>query len=308
MIEILYSSNRDTRVKKQDKSRLGSWISVVEPTDDELASLSETYKLDIDLLTDATDLYETPRVERDGDAVYIFARYCHPQGRDIATEPILIVYTKEHLFTVSRIKTNILDRLTQGTESITTTQKTKTFLQILGAINYSYERSMYLVNKQLFALRTQLAKDNIKNESFVQFIDIEENLNEYLTALQPQAAMLRNLLNGKYVPLYEEDKDLIEDLSWSTTELTDLVKSRLKTIASTREAYSTIMANNLNKTFKKLTSISIFLTIPAITAALYGMNLRLPLSSNPNAFWLILLIVMAMTGTTIWVFKKLKWL
>ncbi len=308
MIEILYSSNRDARVKKQDKSRVGSWISVVEPTDDELTKLSEKYKLDYDLLIDATDLYETPRVEKEGSAVYVFARYCHPQGRDIATEPILIIYTKEHLFTITRIKTNILDRLIQGVEPVTTTQKTKTFLQILGAINYSYERSMYLVNKQLFAIRSQLSKDDIKNESFIQFIDIEENLNEYLTALQPQAAMLRNLQNGKYVPLYEDDKDLIEDLSWSTTELTDLVKSRLKTIASTREAYSTIMANTLNKTFKKLTSISIFLTIPAITAALYGMNLTLPLQSSHEAFWYILTIVMFLTGLCVWVFKKLKWL
>lgn len=308
MIEILYSSNRDARVKKQEKSRVGSWISVMEPTEEELKQLSETYSLDLDILTDATDVYETPRIEREGEVVYAFARYCYPQGKVIATEPILIVFSKQHLFTITRIKTSMLDRLLNGTEPVTTTQKTKTFLQILTAINSSYERNMYVVNKQLLSLRSQLTKDNIKNETFVQFIDIEENLNEYLTALQPQAAMLRSLVGGKFVTLYEEDKDLIEDLSLNTTELIDLIKSRLKTVASTREAYSTIMANTLNKTFRKLTSISIFLTIPTITAALYGMNLRLPLSNDPDAFWIILAIVTLMTGATIWLFKRLKWL
>lgn len=308
MIEIFYSNNKSPRIQTQEKPKVGSWIHVVEPSEDELQKLSEDYNLDYDLLVDATDIYETPRVEQEGGDAYVFARYCFPQGVDIATEPILIIYTKEHIFTILRRKTTILDRLISGVEPVATTQKTKTFLQILGAINYSYDRNLYKVNKQLLSIRSKLSKYDIKNEYFIEFIDIEENLNEYLSALQPQAVMFRNLLNGRFLPLYEQDKDLVEDLSLSTTELIDLIKSRLKTISNIRDAYSTVMANTLNSTFRRLTSISIFLTIPAITAALYGMNLNLPLAHNPDAFWIILVIVMIMTGACIWVFRKLKWL
>lgn len=292
----------------QDKPKVGSWIHVVEPDEAELQKLCEDFNLDQDLLTDAMDVYETPRVEQDGSNAYVFARYCFPQGVDIATEPILIIYTKEHIFTILRRKTAILDRLTSGLEPVATTQKTKTFLQILGAINYSYDRNLYTVNKQLLSVRSKLSKYDIRNEYFIQFIDIEENLNEYISALQPQAVMYRNLLNGRFLPLYEDDKDLVEDLSLSTNELIELIKSRLKTISNIRDAYSTVMANTLNATFRRLTSISIFLTIPAITAALYGMNLNLPLAHNPNAFWIILVIVMILTGWCIWLFRKLKWL
>jgi magnesium transporter len=112
-------------------------------------------------------------------------------------------------------------------------------------------------------------------------------LNEYLTSLQSQAVVFRNLLSGKFLPLYEDDEDLIEDLSLGTTELIDLIKSRLKTISNIRDAYSTIMANNLNRIFKHLTSIGIFMVIPTVTASLYGMNLALPVATHPNAFWYI---------------------
>ncbi len=115
-------------------------------------------------------------------------------------------------------------------------------------------------------------------------------------------------LNGKFLPLYEEDKDLIEDLSLSASELIELIQSRLITISNTREAYATIMANSLNRTFKRLTSISIFMTIPTITAGLYGMNLALPLQKNHYAFWIILAIVMSITSITIWYFQKKRWL
>lgn len=308
MIEILHSNNKNPHIQRQQKPKIGSWINAVNPTEKEIQQLSGDYGLSQDLLTDAMDIYETPRVEQEDSGTYVFARYCYPQGIDIATEPILIVYTKEHIFTILRRATPILDRLIDGSESVATTQKTKTFLQILGSINYSYDRNLHKVNKQLLGIRSKLSKYDIRNEYFIEFIDIEENLNEYISALQPQAVMYRNLLNGRFLPLYEEDKDLVEDLSLSTTELIDLIKSRLKTISNIRDAYATVMANTLNATFRRLTSISIFLTIPAITAALYGMNLTLPLARNPNAFWIILVIVMVMTAICIWIFRKLKWL
>lgn len=308
MIEIYYSTNKSPHMQRQEKPKAGSWIHVVDPNEEELQRLSDDFGLDQDLLIDAMDIYETPRIEQEGGNAYVFARYCFPQGVDIATEPILIIYTKEHLFTILRRKTAILERLVGGVEPVATTQKTKTFLQILGAINYSYDRNLYKVNKQLLSVRSKLSKYDIRNEYFIEFIDIEENLNEYISALQPQAVMYRNLLNGRFLPLYEDDKDLVEDLSLSTTELIDLIKSRLKTISNIRDAYSTVMANTLNATFRRLTSISIFLTIPAITAALYGMNLNLPLAHNPDAFWIIIIIVMIITGASIWIFRKLKWL
>jgi magnesium transporter len=308
MIEIYYSTSKNPILTKINKAKTGCWINVVDPTDLELQQLSKDHNLELDLMIDATDIYETPRVEQEGGRAYVFARYCYPQGKDIATEPLLIIYSPNKIVTITRIKSSILDRLIDGTEPIATTQKTKTFMQILGAINYSYDKHMYKVNKQILGLRSKLSKSDIKNEYFVEFIDIEENLNEYLTALQPQAVMFRNLLNGRFLPLYEEDKDLVEDLSLNTNELIDLIKSRLKTISNIRDAYSTIMANNLNRIFKRLTSIGIFMAVPTIVASLYGMNVLLPNESSPYAFWEIVGIIGIITVMVVYIFKKLKWL
>lgn len=308
MITIFHSTSRQPKLEQQEKARSGSWVHVVEPNEKELEELAKDYDLDRDLLRDATDLYETPRVERDGKITYVFARYCYPQGHTIATEPILVIFTDSQLITVQRVANPVLDRLLEGNEAVATTQRTKTFLQILSAINNSYERNIHQINKHILSIRSKLSKAEIKNEYFIEFIDIEDNLNEYLTALQPQAVMLRNLLGGRFLPLYEDDKDLIEDLSLGTTELIDLVKSRLKTISNIRDAYSTIMANNLNRIFKRLTSIGIFLAVPTVMASLYGMNVMLPNANSPEAFWEILGVTGLATAIIILIFKRLKWL
>jgi magnesium transporter len=308
MVTTYYSNRRSDSIQIVPKARVGAWVHAVTPSNEELQQLCDDYDLDLDLLTDALDVYESPRIERENNAVYVYSRYCFPEGTEIATEPLLIIYTPDYLFTISRNASPVINRLIDGVPPVITTQRTKTFLQILAGINRTYERHLHKTSRQILRIRGQLRKTEIRNEDFVDFIDLEEDFNEILSALQAQSVVLRSLVNGRYVRLFDDDKDLVEDLSLGTAELIELTISRLKTISNTREAYATIMANTLNKTFKKLTSISIFMTIPTITTGLYGMNLALPLAHNHNAFWYILLIVMAITSFAIWLFNKLKWI
>lgn len=308
MITTLYKNTKSPKLEHTEKIKKGSWIHVVEPTDDELIYLAEELELDSDILMDAKDLYESPRVEQDGNTVYTFTRYSYPQGTQIATEPLLIIYTDNYLVTVQRNDSGTLNRLLDGSVGVVTTKRTQLFLQILVEINRSYKRHIYSISKQILSFRTQLTKVDLRNQDFINFIYIEEDLNEFLSALQSQAVVLRNLLGGKFLKLYEDDKDLIEDLSLGTDELIELTRTRLKTISNTREAYATIMANTLNQIFRRLTSIGIFLAVPTVIAALYGMNVRLPLAADPNAFWEIVGLSAVITGASIWLFNRLRWL
>jgi len=308
MIEILHSTMKSPVPVRQAQARKGSWVRVVAPAPGDLEQLAQEYNIELDLLTDALDIYETPRIEREGKDVYVYARYCYPRVRDVSTEPILIIYTEDLLITIQRIESSLLDRLIKGQEPVATSQRTKTFLQILTAINNSYEKDVDQINKQILSIRTKLRREELSSKFMVEFIDTEENLNEYLIALQPQALMLRNLVNGRYLPLYEDDRDLVEDLTLGSTELIDLISSRVKTIGNIRDAYSTIIASNLNNIFKRLTSIGIFLAVPTIVASLYGMNVILPNSDSTIAFWEILGIIVVATSFVVLLFKRLKWL
>lgn len=308
MIEYYYSNLKSPDIKKISASRKSSWTHVVQPTEAEIDSLVRDYGLEDDLLRDALDMYESPRVEQSGEAIYVFTRYPNPGGKQIATEPLLLIYLPSQLISIMRQPHAIMDNLLNGQEQVITTQPTKTFLQILSETNKSYEQYVLATTKRILSFRTRLSRIEVDNRLFIDFVDIEEDLNEFLAALEPRRLVFRSLESGKYLPLFEEDKDFVEDLRLSTDELIEIISSKLKTISNTREAYATILANNLNKTFRRLTSISIFVTIPAVVAALYGMNLRLPLANNPSAFWYILAIVMVLTGLMIWTFRKLRWL
>jgi magnesium transporter len=308
MIEILYSTARSRRLTNLDKPKAGAWISVVGPSKGELDTLASAYDLDRDLLTDAVDIFEAPRIESDNGKVYIFTRYCHPSGQEIATEPLLVVHTADHVITVVRGSTSILDRLRDDELDFVTTQKTKLLLRVLGEINRSYRLQLTVVSKQILRFRAMMRAAEISNRDFVSFIEIEEDLNEFLSALQPQSSMLASLLNGRFIKLYEDDKDLVEDMTLGADELIDLTKSRLKTLVNIRQAYDAIATNNLNKTFKRLTSIAIFLTIPTIVGGLWGMNVALPFDESPHAFLIVLSIICGLGLFSVWLFRRNKWL
>ena len=126
--------------------------------------------------------------------------------------------------------------------------------------------------------------------------------------MQPQALLFSSLLSGRYLRLYEDDRDIIEDIERGTSELITQVQGRLRTLVNMRQAYDAIATTNLNNTFKRLTSIAIFLTIPTIIGGLWGMNMALPFMHWHYAFAGIIALIGVLELATIWFFHRKDWL
>ncbi|HSX42613.1 MAG TPA: magnesium transporter CorA family protein [Candidatus Saccharimonadales bacterium] len=307
MATTYYSQARQRALQKLSDPRAGSWIVVEGPTEADLDELAEIYKLNRDNLADAVDIYEAPRVQVDDGAVYMYTRFCYPEGHEIATEPLLIVSNSDYLFTIVRTKTTILARLQDNTLDVVTTQRTKTVLQIFAEINRSYELQLTKLSRRILQLRAHMRQSQLTTREFVSLIELEEDMNEFLSALQPQALLFRSLLSGKYLRLYEQDRDIIEDIELDTGELITQVQGRLRTLVNMRQSYDAIATTNLNNTFKRLTSIAIFLTVPTIIGGIYGMNVTLPLQHTQHAFLFVLGVIAVITTGMVALFKYKKW-
>lgn len=307
MITCYHSAARSRKLRVIKEPKVGAWINVAEPTSQELDFLAENLALDRDILSDATDIYEAPRVEVSDGATYVFTRYSHPEGKDVATEPLLIIYTNNNIITVMRSNDDVLDQLISGQVPMLTTQKTKAFLRILEQINRSYRLQLNLISKQILQSRSQLRRSEVSSDSIVRFIELEEDLNEFLTTLQPQALVLTALESGRYMNLYDDDRELVEDIMLNTSELIELSKSRVRTVTNMRQAYSVIATNNLNKIFKRLTSIAIFMAVPTIIGGIFGMNVALPFQDHPQAFAIILLIMALSVFAIFRYFDRRNW-
>ena len=309
MVNYYFKSVRDEQLKKIDKFKTGSWIYVEDPDKKELSQLAKKLSLEAGHLTDSTDPYEVPRLEIEKEAVYIFTRIpfsLENKIEKITTVPLLVIISNNFIMTICQKPLYFIDKFLEGNIDFSTTQKTKLFLLIFSQINSSYNRNLTRIIRQVRTISIHL--ENIKNHDIVQFVMFEAVLNDFLSALNPTNNILKQLLSGKILKLYENDKDLTEDLFLSNNQLIERSQMNLNIISNIRNAYSTIMTNNLNRVIKFLTALTIILNVPMIISSFYGMNVSLPLAGSPMAFWQISSFTLIITLILLLVFSKNRWL
>lgn len=307
MNTIYYRTIKEPRLKTLDSFRPGAWIYVEKPDEKELEYLAKTYSLEAGHLRDALDQHEVPRLEIEGEVVYIFTRVpAYHKSDHAVTVPVLVVLAKDFLMTVSAERLPLLERFMQDGVDFFTSQKTKFLTQIFAEINSAYSSALTRISRRVRSASVKL--ERIENRDILQFLSFENSINDFLAALVPTHAILNNLLSGRSLQLFEEDQDLVEDLSLSNGQLIELCKSTLKTIVNIRQAYSTIITSNLNRVIKLLTALTIILTVPTIIASFYGMNVTLPYASSPNAFWAVAGVTAGVVALLVLVFSKNRWL
>lgn len=294
MIKYLYKSLRSETLTEIADYKRGAWVYVEAPSEREVQHLVDKFHLELSNVEDALDENEMPRLEKDGEISYIFVRFALKDDEgELITMPLLFIFGKEILMTISLVRLPSLETFMTGKVEFATTQRAKLVLLILQQISERYDLYIKETSKHIKRIRAHLRGHEIGNQDFIDFVTIEDELNEFLSALLPTNATLRRLMLGRYMPLFEEDQDIVEDLLLNNEQSVEACNSNMKSITNIREAYTSISSNNLNRTIKILTIATVMIAIPNLFYSMYGMNVDLPFQHHPWAYPMILIITLA---------------
>ena len=306
MIQIYSKSAKEKKVNILENPLPNVWINVENPTEEEMIKLTEEYQLDTSIIRDATDIHEVPRIEVEDKIVYIFTRFVYTDKEQYKTTPLLVIYRKNFIITITTTPFPRLHLFLEGKVSFNTKRRRALLLKILGQVNVTYTNYLNNLNKKLYSLTFHVEK--ISNKDIVQFISYENVLYELNSALVRIHTNFTTLHAGKIINFEEDEKDYVEDLMLESIQLIQITKENLRTIVNIREAYSTIITNNLNQVIKLFTSLTVILTLPTIIASLYGMNVNLPFANSPFAFAGIVIVIAAIMIAILFVFSRKNWL
>ena len=305
MIKIYYRNLRDKKIQQINDFRVGAWVHVEDPTEEELQIVKEKFNLDEGLLRDATDQYEVPRMEVEDEVSYIFSRYPYSKNDRVSTSPILFILADKSLISISKDPFPLLEGFLKR-ELVYTTQKTKLFIQLFALMNNSFNTYLHSISRETRSSTYELEK--ISNKDIAQSVNYEQIISDFHLALVRTNVVLKNLLSHKLIRLFEEDRDLIEDLFLNNDQLIQLSKENLRSIVNIRDAYSTIMTHNTNRVIRFFTSVTVILTIPTIIASVYGMNVALPFAGSPFAFLGVTIAIVIISLGLIVMFLMNDWL
>lgn len=164
---------------------------------------------------------------------------------------------------------------------------------------------MKQINKKTDEIERGLHQ-SMKNKELYGLLALEKSLVYFTTSLKSNKIVLEKLLRLSHLKMYDEDKELLEDVIIETQQAIEMAEVYSSILSGMMDAFASVISNNLNMVMKFLTSITIILALPTMVSSFFGMNVDLPFQHQRHAFTFIILIVVFLSSLTTFVFWKKK--
>lgn len=289
------------------------WISMVNPTEEELADIAQRYAIEPDDLRAALDEEERAHIETEDNYTLILvdipAVEVNQDKETYVTEPLGIILTKDCIITVCLHETPILYTMKQKRSSeLRTNYRTRFILQILYRNASLYLQYLRIINRKSDAVEKKL-HDSTKNRELIVLLELEKSLVYFTTSLRSNETVLEKLLKSDRIKKYPEDTDLLEDVIVENRQAIEMANIYSGILSGMMDAFASVISNNLNIVMKFLAVVTIVLSIPTIIFAAYGMNVDIggmPLANHPYGFIAIVGISLVVTIIVAVYFAKKK--
>lgn len=305
---IKFFSTKNGPISEVEECTRGTWVCVTAPNDEECAYLTSNFPFDPDYLKYSLDEEETSRIETEDGNTLIIIDIPHVVRRgesvEYTTFPIGIIVTKDNVITVTSHETPIIEEFSQGVvRGLNTEYRTQFVLKLIFRAANRYLQ--YL--RQIDRLSSSTEKDlrtSMKNSDLIKLLDISKSLVYFSTSLKANEITLEKMMRGRYIKLYEDDQDLLEDVIVEIKQAIEMAGIYTNVLNATLDTSGSLISNNLNTVMKVLAGITIVISIPTIISGLYGMNVDggfLPLA---QFWWFPCLLSAIVMAAVAWVLHK----
>ena len=312
MLKIYNTDIETNEFQEIREFKKGSWINLVNPSENEIKKVCENINIQEDFIRDALDYEEKARIDKEEDdntILFVVDVPISEKGEEneiYTTMPLgMIVVRDEFFLTVSLRKNKIIESFEKRKiKNFQTYKKTRFIFQILYLNSSYYLNYLKQINKET-EIAEYILKNSMHNKELLKLLSLEKSLVYFTTSLKSNEIVMEKTLRGKIVKLYEEDEEILEDAITENRQAIEMAQIYSNILNGTMDAYASIISNNLNGVMKFLTSITIILAVPTMISSFWGMNVKLPFENSPMGFLIMVLIAIIMTiAVTLWLNKK----
>ena len=307
---IQYFKNIEHQTIAIDKPEDGSWINVLPPLrQEEFSELSESLEIPIDFLKDSLDIDERSRYEIDDNVKLIVIKTptenisFNDSDAFYITIPICIILTHNQIVTVNSFENEAIKKFLTTFQNRNPDKKNMMVLKIFEKVINNFQDHLKEINMRRNNLEHKLYVAN-RNEELLQLMRIQKSLLYFLTALRSNELLMMKMVRTNFLQLNEDEKDFLDDLIVETSQALEMANTYTNILSSTLDAFASIISNNQNEVLKRLTTLTIVLTVPTLIASIYGMNVPIPYKDTPYAFWIPVIISLMILIVVGWNYIK----
>lgn len=296
-----------------DKPENGTWVNILPPfKQEEFTDVSETLDIPIEFLQDSLDIDERPRFElsdnvrmvviktptennsfNDSDAFYI-------------TIPVCIILTHNQIVTVNSFENGAIKKFLNTFQNRHPDKRSMMVLKIFEKVTQTFMEYLKEINHRRNVLEQKLYESS-RNEELFELMRIQKSLVYFVTALRSNELVLIKIERTNFLGLNEDEREFLNDQIIDMSQALEMAQIYTNILSSTLDAFASIIANNQNLVLKRLAGITIIMQFPVLVASIYGMNVPIPYSDKPHAFYIPILLALGISLLMAWYFVKKKW-
>ena len=277
------------------------------PTVEEQRLLVERYQIDEHTLASALDPDELPRLEFEPEHIaMIYKRPKNYSGKDqlefkVASVGMFLFEDKLIVVLAEDIP------LFVGKRFHTVSSIKEVFLKLVyNSISHYVEhlRIIHMISEEIEDKITE----SMDNTYLLNLFSLVKSLVYYAEAITSNGFVFEKTrnLSGR-IGFNERDEEMLDDIIVENRQCKAQADIYSNILAQLLDARSSIVNNNLNQLIKKFNVITIWMMLPTFVVSAYGMNVALPLSQHPNAFWMLMGICLLLVWLVIMFWRHKNW-
>lgn len=312
MLKIYNTDIETNEFRELKEFKKGSWINLVNPSENEIKKVCESVQIQEDFIRDALDFEEKARIDHEEDddtTLFVVDVPITENGEEgeviYSTLPLGMIVVRDDFFiTVCLRKNKIIESFEKRKiKNFQTYKKTRFIFQILYLNSSFYLSYLKQINKET-EVAEYILKNSMRNKELLKMLTLEKGLVYFTTSLKSNELVMEKTLRGKIIKLYEEDEEILEDAITENRQAIEMAQIYNNILNGTMDAYASIISNNMNGVMKTLTSITIILAVPTMISSFWGMNVNLPLQNNPLGFIVMISISIILTLLVSWWLRR----
>lgn len=275
-----YINSEEGTIIKAEKYYTNNWVNLVMPSREEMEEVAEAFDFPIEFLEDPLDPEEGARIEYDEDSNSTLVITDFPvldknirQTESYITVPIGIILSKGYIITICSREHDLFNKIVNLTFDLR--MKSRFLLEVMLTVATKYNNTLKKINRERIKIEANL-RHSLTNKQLYELMEIEKSLVYFLTSLTANGDTIKKIFRSRSLKLYEEDKELLEDLMIENTQALNTTELYTRILESITGSYSSLIANEMNNIMRVLTLFTVFLTIPTLVFSFFGMNVDLP--------------------------------
>lgn len=290
------------------------WLDMCEPSEDDLATISEELSLHRLAVEDATHEHQRPKLDRYDTHSFLtaYAAWLDTTTGQLCTSELAAFITTRALVTVRKDDHFDIDAVVSRWDSSAELAKGGVGFLLHGLLDYivdghfeavqSLDDEIEALEDMVFSERpdhTDMQRRSLRlRKSLVGMRRIVLPMREVVNTIMRRD---HHIVDDVLTPYFQDVYDHVLRASEWTESLRDLV-------TTIRETQLNIQSNRLNMIMKKVTSWAAIIAVPTAVTGFYGQNVPYPGFQQSSGFWVSTVAIIVLSGGLYVLFKRREWL